>query len=136
MKVLGPALIQPARQKYLRDGAELDIARNAVFESAARRARVGDRFWVREAYIEFVPAQFGCPQNIKTYLPGYGPHLFAETPSYLKPYAHLCRRKQHPGSTMSRTMSRASLEIIAQTAAGWQCRVHMGNVDGLESEAA
>lgn len=137
MKVLGPALITNGQQKLLRQGAEITILRRAVYATAAARAQVGDRFWVREAYIEFIPAQFGCPQNIGAFVPGFGPHTFAEKPAYLKPYIHLCRRKQHHGSTMSRSMSRASLEIIGLTGtSSWACRVHMGNIDGLESEAA
>jgi hypothetical protein len=135
MRILGPALITNGQQKMLRDGAELTIPRAAVYESAAARARVGDRFWVRECYIEFSPAQHGCPQNIGALIPGFGPHEYAPRPDYLKPYAHLCRRKQHPAAAMTRSLSRASLEITVVVEAGWLCRAHMGNIDGLESAA-
>jgi hypothetical protein len=73
MRVLGPALITPAQQKMLAADALLEISRSAVYESAAARARMGDVFWVREPYIEFIPAQFGCPANIGAFLAGYGP---------------------------------------------------------------
>jgi hypothetical protein len=135
MRVLGPALITPVQQKLLKRGAEITVLRSAVYDSAARRADIGDRFWVREPYIEFIPTQFGCPQNIGAKLPGFGPHLYADMPPYLKPYKQLCRRKQHSGLTMSRSMSRASLEIICIRGAGWDCITHMGNVDGLEVAA-
>jgi hypothetical protein len=138
MRVLGPALITPAQQKMLAEGAVLEIGRGAAYASAAKRARIGDVFWVREPYIEFIPAQFGCPANIGAFLPGFGPKLYAEKPAYLKPYAHLCRRKQHLAQGMTRSLSRASLEITAilHGNAGWLCKAKMGNVDGLESNAA
>lgn len=136
MRVLGPALITPAQQKLLKRGAAITVLRSAVYDSASRRADIGDRFWVREPFIEFIPAQFGCPQNIGAKLPGFGPHLYAEVPAYLKPWKASCRRKQHTGMAMSRTMSRASLEIVSIRGAGFECIAHMGNVDGLDSEAA
>jgi hypothetical protein len=49
---------------------------------------------------------------------------------------HLCRRKQHLAQSMSRGLSRASLEIVGATADGWRCMVRIGNVDGIESAAA
>lgn len=138
MRVLGPAMITNGQQKLLREGAEITIPRAAVYDSAADRARVGDRFWVRECFIEFVPAQFGCPQDIGAFIPGYGPHLYGDVPAGLKPWRHLCRRKQHRAADMTKPLSRASLEIISilERAAGWVCRAHMGNVCGLGREAA
>lgn len=136
MRVLGPALITNGQQKLLRAGAELTILRSAVYESAARRAFVGDRFWVREAYFVYESGPHNCPTALYAIIYGNGPHR-TELPEFIKPWADKCKKTECHGSTLTRADSRASLEIIRGSSGGngWVCCVHMGNIDGLEAAA-
>jgi hypothetical protein len=100
-------------------------ARSAVYESAASaRARHGRRlFWVREPYMGVdSAAPTDVPANTSALSSrGMGSRLYVglSLPD-LKPWKHLCRRKQHftaqfDASTLAKKQSRASLEIVGAT---------------------
>ncbi len=137
MRVLGPALITNAQQSQLAAGSSLEISRTSVYERAADRARIGDRFWVRESYFEWTPPRHNAPQGLHAVMHGHRP-VGLTIPRAIKPYFQRGRLRQRDGARLTRRDSRASLEITEEltAAAGWRCRVHMGNIDGRESEAA
>lgn len=137
MRVLGPALITNAQQRQIAEGMMLEIGRAAVYESAAKRARVGDRFWVRESYFEWTPPQHAAPQHLCAVMHGHSP-VGLKIPREIKPYFHRGRMQLCDGASLARADSRASLEITAEIpgGGGWWCVVRMGNIDGRQSEAA
>jgi hypothetical protein len=126
MRILGAALITASQQDRLADGAILNIPRTAVYDSAAKRALLRDRFWVREPYIELSPAKYNCPQHIYAVIPGHSPRNLVVPPE-IKPFFEVCKKARCNGSDMTRTQSRAQLEImrIMADGKGFECRVHM-----------
>jgi hypothetical protein len=130
VRILGPALINWRQQKSLADGAMLTVQKDAVYDGAAARAQVGDRFWVREPYTEVLPRQGYTSECVYAIVPGADPGTFCKNvraslpPSILK-ILHLCRRKRHSGRDMRRNESRAQLEIVRIEHDGWQCRAIM-----------
>lgn len=134
-RVLGPALISARQQRALKEGALFAVPRASVYETAAARAQPGDLFWIREPYAEITPRQFHCPKWIHAILPGSGP-MNVTVPKNIEPYFHRCNMRFHSGKGMTRDFSRAALEIVALSDAGFKCRVRMGNVDANAEGAA
>lgn len=108
----------------------LNIPRTAVYDSAAKRAHLHDRFWIREPYYEITPRKFGAPQSIHALVMGHSPAKLT-IPAEIKPYLHGCKLRPFDGSGLHRGESRAQLEImtILADAKGFLCRVHMTAVD-------
>lgn len=136
MRVLGPALINIRQQKQIESGlvAEFDIPRSAVYPTAAARAQVGDRYWVREPYIE-VKNHRSLLCDIHELVIGSSPeHLAKNKPEWIKPYFQRCRIRFHNGADMRRGESRATLEILnpLPDSGGWKCRLIMQNVDARQ----
>lgn len=139
MKVLGPALITTVQQHALATGVDVVIPRTAVYPSAAKRARIGDLFWVREPYQEYV-TKSGYFLGIAR---GYGPraHVSKELRRRL-PFRvsggqqiNDYRWTQLTGEFLTRRNSWTSLEIVAALGGdGWRCKAIMKQIDLLLAE--
>lgn len=134
-RILGPALISTRQQRALKEGALFAVPRSSVYETAADQAQPGDLFWVREPFAEITPMRFNCPQWIHAILPGSGP-LEVTIPPRIVPYFDRCHMRFKSGAGMRRAESRAALEIVALSDAGFKCRVRMGNVDAAAEGCA
>lgn len=146
MIVVGPALIGRDQQRRLAEGATLEIAKSCVYADAADRARVGDLWWVREPYVEYV-AKSGRFLGIAR---GFGPlakiskELSRSLPFRVSGGAQIndYRHVQMTGQTLARADSWTCLEItdkwlFAGQHLGWRCLVHMSQVDAfLKARAA
>lgn len=133
MRVLGPARIVSEQQRELADGKTIFINASAVYPDAAKRARIGDWWWVREPYVEFKPKRFQCPSTLHSFAPGTIP-LHITYPPRVLPWSDRMHLIQHWGEDMRRSESRVSLEITAlltPPAEGWECRVHMQPIDQI-----
>lgn len=136
MRVLGPAIITPGQQLTLLEGSTLIIRPSAVFPSAARYAGEGHLLWVREPWMEVtgkirVPAAgVSMPGEVHEIVFGYGPvNRIGMLPNWLKPHRQSLKFHQRKAEHLTRSLSRACLEIIQRVAEGWLCLVRLQQVD-------